>query len=64
MVLVVKNQPANVGDIRDASSVPGLGRYPGAGHGHRSLVGYSPWGGIESDMTEHVHSAYTMSQRL
>ena len=26
---------------------------PGKFHGQRSLVGYSPWGGKESDMTEH-----------
>ena len=26
---MVKNLPANAGDIRDASSIPGLGRYPG-----------------------------------
>ena len=26
MVLVVKNLPANAGDIRDMSSIPGLGR--------------------------------------
>ena len=25
---------------------------PGEPHGHRSLVGYSPWGCTESDMTE------------
>ena len=25
---------------------------PGESHGQRSLVGYSPWGGKESDMTE------------
>ena len=25
-------------------------------HGLRSLVGYSPWGLKESDMTEHLHS--------
>ena len=24
-------------------------------HGQRSLVGYSPWGGKESDMTEHMY---------
>ena len=34
MVLVVKNPPANVRDIRDAGSIPGLGRSPGGGHGH------------------------------
>ena len=32
MVLVVKNPPANTGDIRDAGSIPGLGRSPGEGH--------------------------------
>ena len=32
MVLVVKNLPATVGDIRDERSVPGLGRSPGGGH--------------------------------
>ena len=34
MALVVKNLPANAGDVRDASSIPGLGRSPGGGHGH------------------------------
>ena len=32
MVLVVKNPLANAGDIRDMSSIPGLGRSPGKGH--------------------------------
>jgi len=27
---------------------------PGKSQGQRSLVGYSPWGHKESDMTEHV----------
>ena len=30
---VVKNLPANAVDIRDMSSVPGLGRSPGVGYG-------------------------------
>ena len=34
MVLVVKNLPANVGDIKDTGSIPGLGRFPGEGHGN------------------------------
>ena len=34
MVLVVKNLPANVGDVRDAGSVPGVERFPGGGHGN------------------------------
>ena len=59
---VDKNLPANAGDV---GSVPGLGRYPGVGHGSplqysclenpcgpRSLVGSSPWGRKESDTTE------------
>ena len=28
---------------------------PGKSHGQRSLVGYSPWGHEESDMTERLH---------
>ena len=34
MVLVVKNLPANAGDIRSAGLIPGLGRFPGGGHGN------------------------------
>ena len=33
MVLVVKNPPANAGDIRDTGSTPGSGRSPGGGSG-------------------------------
>ena len=51
MVPVVKNLLANAGDIREAGSIPGLGRSPGGGwqptpvflpiesHGQRSLAG-------------------------
>ena len=31
---VVKNPPANAGDIRDVGSIPGSGRSPGGGHGN------------------------------
>ena len=34
MALVVKNLPASVGDVRDMSLIPGLGRSPGEGHGN------------------------------
>ena len=34
MALVVKNLPANAGDIRDLGSIPGSGRSPGGGHGN------------------------------
>ena len=52
---MVKNPPANAGDIRDADLMSGLGGSPGGGHGHplviflpgesqgqRNLVCYSP----------------------
>ena len=32
VVLVVKNLPANAGDIRDSSSIPGSERAPGGRH--------------------------------
>ena len=31
---VVKNLPANARDAGDTGSIPGLGRYPGEGHGN------------------------------
>ena len=55
MVLVVKNLPANTGDLRDAYLICGMGRSPGGGHGNplqysclgsshgqRNLVRYNP----------------------
>ena len=32
--LVVKNPPANAGDMRDMGLIPGLGRSPGGEHGN------------------------------
>ena len=32
VAVVVKNLPANAGDLRDASLIPGWGRSPGGGH--------------------------------
>ena len=34
MALVVKNSPANEGDVRNVGSIPGLGRSPGEGNGN------------------------------
>ena len=34
VLLVVKNPPANAGDIRDGGSMPGSGKSPGGGHGN------------------------------
>ena len=65
MAPVVKNLPANAGDVRDMGSIPGLGRSPGEGNGNPlqyfslenlmdrgALADYSPQGHKESDMTE------------
>ena len=70
----VKNPPANVEDIRDVGLIPGSGRSPGVENGkllqhsclensgkfHRqgSLVGYSPCGCKELDMTEALSTAH------
>jgi len=64
VALVVKNQPANAGDIetqvrslsweiswRRALQPPPV-FLPGEFHGQRSLAGCSPWGHKELDTTE------------
>ena len=42
---VVKNPPANAGDVRDMGMIPGSGRSPGGGHGnHSSILAWRiPW---------------------
>ena len=66
MALVVKNLPANAGNLRYMGLIPGSGRSLEEGtadtpvfllgefHGQNSLVGYSPWGCKELDMTEAI----------
>ena len=62
---MLKNPPANTGDIRAMGLIPGSGRSPGGGHGNslqffclenphgqKSLASHSPSGHKESDMTE------------
>ena len=74
VALVVKNPPANAGDVRDRGLIPGSGRSPGGGHGNslqcsclenpqgqRSLVGNCPWGREEVDTTEETWHACTHS---
>ena len=51
---MVKNSPANAGDVRAVGSVPGSGRPPGGGHGNplRYSCLENPWtgepGGLQS----------------
>ena len=64
MALVVKNSPANAGELRDAGSNPGWGGFPGRGNGNplqhsclENLMGREAWratiqGVAESDMTK------------
>ena len=53
---MVKNPPANAGDIRHGGSAPGSGIspvfLPGESHGQRSLAGPGPRGHKELDTTE------------
>ena len=71
MVLVVKNLPANVGDIREHEFDPWVRKIPwrrtwqptpvflpGESHGQRSLGYYSPWSHKESDTTEATEHAH------
>ena len=38
VVLMVKNSPANAGDVRDTDSIPGSGRSPEGGHATHSGI--------------------------
>ena len=64
---VVKNQPANTGDVIHVGSIPRVGKNPsrrawqptpvfllGEPHGQRSLMGYSPYSCKELDTTEAI----------
>ena len=77
MTLVVKNLPANAGDINEAGSIPESGRCPGGGngnhfqysclenpHGQRSLACYNPLGLKEWDTPEHTHKLETAEMSL
>ena len=72
IALVVKNPLASAGDGRDKNCwVSGLGKSPGGrawqptpvflpgeSRGQRSLVGYSPWGRKELDITKRLRTAH------
>ena len=63
---MIKNTPVKAGNVRDVSSIPGLGRspwrrkwpptpvfLPGELHGQRNLASSSPWGRKKPDTAEH-----------
>ena len=60
---MVKKLPASAGDPGGTGGIPGLGGSPGGGNDNPLqyspsvlLVGYSPWGHKESDVTECTHT--------
>ena len=65
---MVQNSSANLVDLEDVGSIPGVGKIPwrrawqptpvlpGESHGQKSLAGYSSWSHKELDVTEHAHT--------
>ena len=74
--MVVKNPLANAGDMRDAGSVPGLGRSSGGGHDNplqysclenpmdRGAQRATVHGVAESDTTEQLSTAHLKTGRM
>ena len=70
---MVKNLPANAGDTRDVSSIPGSGRFPGGGNGNPlqyscledsmdrgAWRATSPGSHKESDTNEHTGTPHAL----
>jgi len=56
---VVKNPPANAGDVRNVGSIPGLEKFPGGGHGNplqysclENPVDREAWPGVVHGVTK------------
>ena len=77
MAQPVNNPSANAGDTGDVGfdlwvkEIPWRRKWqttpvflPEESHGQRILVGYSPWGHKESDMTEHTHKYHHGSGKM
>ena len=56
---MVESPPADAGQRRRWHPTPVL--LPGKSHGQRSLVGCSPWGRKELDVTERLHFHFSLS---
>ena len=75
VALVVKNSPANAGDIRGkfhpwVRKIPWRREWqptpvllPGESQEQRSLAGYSPWGHKELEMTEATEHTHRLTDR-
>ena len=67
MLLVVKNLPANAGDIRVMGSISGLERSPGGGHGNPLqyfCLEYPPDRGTWWAMIHRVSQSWAQLKRL
>ena len=51
-----------VWELLNSAMAPTPVLLPGKFHGRRSLVGCSPWGCWESDMTERLHFHFSLSR--
>ena len=66
---MVKNLLMNAGDARNASSMPGSGRSPGAGNGtHSSVLAWEiPWtkkpGGLQSNESDRTYRLNNRNNR-
>ena len=63
---MVKNLPANAGDIRDVGSIPGWRRSPGGGHGNplqypclENPMDRGAWGATVHGVTESDRTGVT-----
>ena len=67
MVLVVKNLPASIGELRDMGSIPGSRRSPGGGHGNQlqySCLENPMDRGAWQDIVHRVTQSRTQLKRL
>ena len=71
LVPMVKNPPANAGEVRGEGSIPGTGRSPGGGNGNtpvflpgKSLASYSPWGYRPGHDWASKHTKYILKREI
>ena len=68
MLLVVKNSPANAGDIRDTGLIPGSERFPGEGNDNplqysclRNPMDRGIWWVTAHGVTKELETTYQLS---
>ena len=63
---MVKNSPANAGDVRDMGLIPGVGRSPGGEHGNPLQCSYlgNPMDRVAWWATLHSHKELDMTEEI